>query len=416
MKALSFSLLLGTLLLTGCREQAGVASVPVTTQASTVAAVAQASPAPVPDAAGGIAAATPLDEQRARTESEANTVDVVKRSQDGLVFIDTTIAAKQNDAQRQALERFGFSVPPQEPGEGMGSGFFVTPSGDILTNYHVVEDASEISVRVHGQTQAFPAKVVSTAPDFDLALIRAEGLPPSAIRPLPLGDMSQLDVGLKAIALGAPFGLDFSVSEGIISSLERTAPVGVREVEQSVIQTDAAINPGNSGGPLLNSAGQVIGVNTQILTGGVGQSAGVGFAIPVSTVQSLLPKLQQGGEVKTPSLGISLVDLSRISPEQRRGLGFPETGLMVGQVFDASPAQAAGLSAGTPLVSADGQSLPPRDADIITAVDGQMLEDREDLRRALLARSFGDTIRLTVQRAGKTREVTAVLEEFEFPR
>lgn len=133
-------------------------------------------------------------------------------------------------------------------------------------------------------------------------------------------------MGLKAIAMGAPFGLDFSVSEGIISSLERQVPVGTKGVNQNVIQTDAAINPGNSGGPLLNSAGQVIGVNTQILTGGIGQSAGVGFAIPVNTVKKLLPELQagKGTVIQTPSLGVGIGDVASLSAAARKQAKLPE--------------------------------------------------------------------------------------------
>ena len=189
------------------------------------------------------------------------------------------------------------------------------------------------------------AKVVARAPDFDLALIRAEGLPQGAAKPIPLGDSAGLDVGLKAIAMGAPFGLDFSVSEGIISSLERTVPVGTRGVSQNVIQTDAAINPGNSGGPLLNSAGQVIGVNTQILTGGIGQSAGVGFAIPVNTVKKLLPQLQAGtggqnAVIRTPSLGIQFAPVAALTDAERQEAGLPEQGALVAQVYPGSPAAA----------------------------------------------------------------------------
>ncbi len=218
-----------------------------------------------------------------------------------------------------------------------------------MTNNHVVEGASEITIRLHGSKQTYKAKVIARAPDYDLALLRAEGVAPSSIKPLPLplGDSDKLDVGLKAIAMGAPFNLDFSVSEGIISSLERQVPVGSREVVQPVIQTDAAINPGNSGGPLLSSAGEVIGVNTQILTGGAGQSAGVGFAIPINTVKRLLPQLQagQGGVVSPPSLGVVFTDLGSLPPEQLRAAGLPTSGALIQKVYPGSPAAAAGGTA-----------------------------------------------------------------------
>ncbi|MBB5233042.1 S1C family serine protease [Deinococcus budaensis] len=355
---------------------------------------------------------------RARTESEANTVQVVKARQDGLVYISVTEGAGGSpEAQlRQRLQdQFGFAVPEGGEGEqGTGSGFFVNAQGDILTNNHVVEGASEITVRLHGSPRTYTAKVVGRAPDFDLALLRAEGLPRGAVKPIPLGDASKLEVGLKAIALGAPFGLDFSVSEGIISSLERTVPVGAKGVEQRVIQTDAAINPGNSGGPLLDSAGQVIGVNTQILTGGIGQSAGVGFAIPVSTVQRLLPQLQQGGEVRTPTLGLQFTDLSQLPAAERERLKLPASGALIQQVYPGSPAAQAGLRGSAQ--TQGGSQETSSGGDIITAVDGQPLAQGSDLPRAVIGKRIGDTLRLTVQRDGQAREVAVQLRAFSLPQ
>lgn len=363
---------------------------------------------------------------QARTESEQNTVDVVKQRQDGLVLISVTEKAENSQAaqlrqqmQEQFPFNFGQELPFGEGGQGggeasgTGSGFFVNAQGDIITNNHVVEGADEITIQLHGSKTTYKAKVIGRSPDFDLALIRAEGVPASAIKPIPLGDSSRLDVGLKAIALGAPFGLDFSVSEGIISSLERTAPVGTKEVYQKVIQTDAAINPGNSGGPLLDSAGQVIGVNTQILTGGSRQSAGVGFAIPVNTVKSLLPQLQKGGELKTPSLGIQFADLSAISAEQRDALKLPAQGALVQRVMPNSPAAAAGLQ-GSAAGESQGAGALPTGGDIITAIDGQPITTGEDLRGAIMSKPLGSSARLSVLRGGQQREVTVHLQAYDF--
>lgn len=374
---------------------------------------------------------TVFDSGRARTESEANTVQVVKDRQDGLVYISVTEQAgggPQAQLRQQLQDQFGFSLPDGGQGgvqQGTGSGFFVDGQGDIITNNHVVEGASEITIRLHGDKRTYKARVVGRAPDFDLALIRAEGLPQGAVRPIPLGDSSRLDVGLKAVAMGAPFGLDFSVSEGIISSLERTVPVGAKGVDQNVIQTDAAINPGNSGGPLLNSAGQVIGVNTQILTGGSGQSAGVGFAIPVNTVKRLLPQLQAGGEIKTPTLGIQFTDLGALPPEERQQLNLPATGALVQQVYPGSPAAQAGLRGSAQPTRTQGQTPfqqgpqgAPQigtDGDIITAVDGRPLTEGDDLRRAVIGKRIGDTLRLTVRRGDQTRDVTVNLQAFSIP-
>ncbi len=375
---------------------------------------------------------------RARTESESNTVGVVKQRQGGLVYVSVTedsSSSPQAQLRKRMQEQMPFGFPfgegdsplgdmgTPQPQTGTGSGFFVSSGGDIITNNHVVDGASEITIRVHGDKTEYKAKVIARAPDFDLALIRAEGLPRTLIQPIPLGDSAALDVGLKAIAMGAPFGLDFSVSEGIISSLERTAPVGMQGIKQSLIQTDAAINPGNSGGPLLNSAGEVIGVNTQILTGGAGQSAGVGFAIPVNTVKKLLPQLQagKGGVVQPPRMGITFTDVSGLSAQQREAAGLPENGALVQSVVPGSPAANARLQGGSneriKLTSpATGQaSSVSTDGDLITAIDGQPISDDNSLQSAVLGKSVGDSVRLTVQRGGQTREVTLNLGAVTFP-
>ena len=369
------------------------------------------------------------DSGRAHTESEANTVQVVKQRQNGLVYISVTeesSSSPQAQLRQRLQQQFGqdFGLPDggDQAQTGTGSGFFVDSKGDIITNNHVVEGASEITIRLHGSKETYKARVIARAPDFDLALIRAEGVPADKIQPMPLGNSDNLDVGLKAIAMGAPFNLDFSVSEGIISSLERTVAVGTKNIQQSVIQTDAAINPGNSGGPLLDSAGEVIGVNTQILTGGVGQSAGVGFAIPINTVKKLLPQLQAGnGDVlKTPSLGVQFTDLDGLSTAQRKQNNLPEAGALLQQVYPGSPAAAAGLRAGRngaiQLTDPRGRTASiSTDGDIITAIDGQPIATGDDLRRAVIGKKLGDSVRLTVQQGGQTREVTVNLRDFSFP-
>ncbi len=384
------------------------------------------------------------DGSRARTESETNTVNVVKARQGGLVYVSVTEKADtasnpQAQLRQRMQEQMPFGFPfgdgnspfgdgsdggglPQ-PQTGTGSGFFVDSQGDIITNNHVVDGASEITIRVHGDKTEYKAKVIARAPDFDLALIRPEGLPKNLIQPIPLGDSSQLDVGLKAVAMGAPFGLDFSVSEGIISSLERTAPVGTQGIAQKLIQTDAAINPGNSGGPLLSSSGEVIGVNTQILTGGAGQSAGVGFAIPVNTVKKLLPQLQagKGGVVQPPRIGIKFTDISGLTDAQRKAAGLPANGALVQEVVPGSPAANARLQAGSndsiKLTNpATGQTTTvSTDGDLITAVDGQPITDDNSLQSAILGKSLGDSVRLTVRRGDQTREVTVNLSDVSFP-
>lgn len=383
---------------------------------------------------------TNYNDSRARTESEANTIEVVKARQSGLVFISVkegSGSSSASDLRKRLRERFDFPFDFDLPeGEddgqrrGSGSGFFVGNNGDIITNNHVVEDAAEIEVRLFGSKKSYKAEVISRAADYDLALIRIKGLAANQITPLPLGDSDQLEVGRKAIAMGAPFGLDFSVSEGIVSSIARNIPVGTRGVSQKVIQTDAAINPGNSGGPLLNSAGEVIGVNTQILTGGIGQNAGVGFSIPVNVVKQLLPQLQAGkGDVKTPTLGIQFTDLSILDSDQLSKAKLPAKGALVQKVFPNSPAARAGLRGGNDLAldlakgrdsagaaNSSRSNVISTNGDVIVAVDGVRLEEGEDLRRAIFGKTIGDEIKLTVLRKGKQQTLSAQLQAFDFPK
>jgi S1-C subfamily serine protease len=367
----------------------------------------------------------------ARLQNERNTIDVVRRYEPGLVFITT-----EQDVVGQNSMAWMFGGEEQtQVQQGVGSGFFVNAQGDILTNYHVVAgqggQEARIRIRVMNQEETVPARVIGLAPQYDLALIRAEGLDRRLIRPIPLGDSDTLAVGQKAIALGAPFGLDFSVTEGIVSSTERQIPIGFsaggQGITQKAIQTDAAINPGNSGGPLLDSAGRVIGINTQIQTGGSQQSAGVGFAIPVNAARNLLPRLQAaaGGVVTAPRLGITPglivsgpvqplpVGLSILSSESKRGSGLPESGLLIGGVTPGSPAARAGLRGGQ-----DVQNLPggriTLGGDVIVGVDGEPVDALEDLQAALIDKREGDRVTLRVVRAGQGREVPVTLDASSF--
>ncbi len=404
---------------------------------------------------------TAFNQSRASLENERNTIGIVKQYEDGLVYVSTTSSPKQaqnqtpqnqtprnqtpknqpnapqnrnQDPQSQMqdfMQRFFGNAPqgdmqqffgsPQQnplPRNGAGSGFFINNAGDILTNYHVVEGADTITVRLNGNKKEYTAKVIGTAPDFDLALIRADGVPKGAVKPMVLGNSDNIVPGQKTVALGAPFGLDFSVTEGIVSATLRSIPVGARNVPQKVIQTDAAINPGNSGGPLLDSAGQVIGINSQIISpatgfGGQGQFAGVGFAIPINVAKNLLPKLQAGKNLETPLVGVRYVDLSALGDATRKDLKLPGNGLLVQEVVPGSPAAKAGLKAGTSQVTVAGNPNPVTlGGDIITAVNGRSVAD-EDLREVLLSKSYGDTLKLTVRRGGKDVPVTVNLFKFQ---
>ena len=390
-----------------------------------------------------------FDARRARTENERNTVDVVRAAQDGLVYVSVQTggsggaarsgndpAAPQGGSQPGGGQgngsdpfagtpfaglpfNFGQNGTPNLrplPQRGTGSGFFVGSSGDILTNYHVVEGADTISIRVHNHPERYTARVIGTAPDYDLALIRADKLPAELIKPIPLGNSDGLEPGLKAVALGAPFDLDFSVTEGIISATARKIPVGVRGVSQSVIQTDAAINPGNSGGPLLDSAGQVIGINTQIISpasgGGEGQNAGVGFAIPVNVAKALLPRLAAGQKISTPRLGIRYANLGTLDSAALTSLRLPTQGALVLGVEPGSPAEKAGLRAGGQRITLQDGTPLTLGGDIITAIDGKPVTQSDELQSAIFGRRVGDTVQLKVRRGEGSLNLNVKLSEF----
>ncbi len=367
----------------------------------------------------------PLNEQNAKLAYEENTINIVKRYEPGLAYIETEVRA-----QADPFNSFGGSSPfgggGQQVQQGIGSGFFVNQAGDILTNYHVVRGANNIQVTLINSDKSYPASVVGTAPAYDLALIRPRGVPANLIRPIPLGNSDALEVGQKAVAMGAPFGLGFSVTEGIVSANDRLIPVGFgtqdqeqQGIPQRTVQTDAAINPGNSGGPLLDSTGRVVGINTQILSpavqgGDTGQSAGVGFAIPINTAKGLLPRLQaaKGGEVSPPLIGISAVSgagLSQFPTQLRQQYGLPDSGLLVQQVQPGSPAAKAGLRGAARQVQIGNAQLG-LGGDVITRADGQSVDGIGDLQSILIAKNPGDSVQLTVRRGGQTLQKTLTLQ------
>ncbi len=265
-------------------------------------------------------------------------------------------------------------------GQASGSGFVVGTDGTIVTNDHVVEGASSVSVRFTENGDPLPAKVVGTDPSTDLALLdvdasKVEG----GVKPLELADSKDVEPGQPAIAIGSPFGLQGTVTSGIISALDREiqAPNGFSI--SGIIQTDAAINPGNSGGPLLDGEGRVIGVNSQIATNGTEANSGVGFAVPIDTVKSVIPQLKSDGKIDRAFLGVSTSDAP------------PRDGAEVQQVT-GRPAQSAGLRTG----------------DLIVEFDGKAIKSASDLGQVVLTRKPGDTVKVVVQRSGdrKTVEVT----------
>lgn len=383
----------------------------------------------------------PLAEAGAKLQNEANTMSIVKQYEPGLVYVTTASVSAQADP-------FVMGAPDENDQEqtGVGSGFFVDDSGDILTNFHVVTEGGKslspvIKVKVQGQKEAVTATVVGLAPQYDLALIRPQNMPKNLIKPIPLGDSAQLAVGQKTVAMGAPFGFDFSVTEGIVSSTQRQIPIGFslgggsEGITQQAIQTDAAINPGNSGGPLLDSTGRVIGINTQIISPsgastGVGQSAGVGFAIPINTAKNLLARLRaaNGGIVLAPTIGVTAgliayqgglggvrevaVGSSALTTQARREYNLPAHGFLVGSVAEGTPAAAAGLRGGK-MQSFRGGKIAVG-GDVIVSADGNPIDSREDLQAAYIAKEPGDTVKLEVENGGKTRAVTVKLDDKSF--
>ena len=274
-----------------------------------------------------------------------------------------------------------------EVAQGAGSGFIWDESGHVVTNYHVIEGASTVYVQLHAG-DPIPARVVGGARQYDVAVVKLANVP-AGLRPLPVGTSNALHVGQATYAIGNPFGLQRTLTTGIVSALERRLPTAQGREVRGVIQTDAAINPGNSGGPLLNSSGQLIGVNTAILSES-GASAGIGFAIPVDLVARVVPQVISGGRAPRPGLGIVAAD-ERIAA--RLGIrGVPVLGVARG-----SPAERAGLRPFRP------DSREP--GDVIVAVNGKPTATLADLAEALDGVGVGAEVTAKVRRGSEEREV-----------
>ena len=317
---------------------------------------------------------------------EQNSIEVYKTLAPGVAFITST--SYQQD----------FWGGVQE-GKGSGSGSVIDNQGHILTNYHVIEDAQKLTVSLGGD-KVYPATVVGGDPDTDLAVIKIEP-PREGLTVVPLGDSDKLIVGQKVLAIGNPFGLDRTLTTGVISGLQR--PIRARNGRpiEGAIQTDASINPGNSGGPLLDKYGRMIGINSQILSP-AGGSVGVGFAIPVSIAKRVVPQLIQFGEVRRPALGVDGISVERLNEQ---GLNLPvEKGLLLRAVAGNGAAGAAGLRG---LYRANtGQVVL---GDIVLSVDSQPIGNLDDLYRVLDKRQIGETVQVEVFREGKRQVVPVKL-------
>jgi S1-C subfamily serine protease len=315
---------------------------------------------------------------------EKNTIELFRASSPSVVYI-TNIEVRRNL----------FSLNVYEIPQGTGSGFIWDKDGRIVTNYHVIESASRVEVTLADHT-TWKARLVGVAPDKDLAVLQISA-PSDKLHPLPIGKSSNLLVGQKVFAIGNPFGLDQTITAGIVSALGREIKAITGRTIQGVIQTDAAINPGNSGGPLLDSAGLLIGVNTAIYSPS-GGSSGIGFAVPVDVVNRVVPEIIRYGRQIRPGIGITVAN-DRIA--KRIGIN----GVLILNVMSGSTAEEIGLS-GTR--KAQGEIIL---GDIIVAVDEFKISSYDDLRNAMDKYRVGDNVTLTIIRNGEQQQLSILLEE-----
>ena len=314
--------------------------------------------------------------------------DIYKRDAPGVAFVRANIV-------QQTQSPFG-AGPMAQQGTATGSGFVIDKNGSILTNAHVVADATKITVSF-GNKESVPAQVVGRDVSDDLALIKvnASGLD---LKPLALGDARSVQVGDPTIAIGNPFGLDRTLTTGVVSALQRKIQAPNGFAINNVSQTDAAINPGNSGGPLLDAAGRVIGINSQIETGGNGDgNVGIGFAIPINTAKKALPQLQKGN-IERGYLGITG---ATVKPSMNLAV---KQGVIVTSVDPNSGADKAGIQ---PAQSSNGD--PTGGGDVITKVDGKDVNGIEQLRSAVSGKKPGDKVTLTILHGGQTKDVQVTL-------
>jgi S1-C subfamily serine protease len=321
---------------------------------------------------------------------EQNNIDVYHRAIPSVVNITSKTMA------------YDFFYGPV-PEEGQGSGFIIDKEGHILTNYHVVGESAQLEVTLHNK-KTYKATVIGRDRAHDLAVIQIKA---TDVVPAVLGESKNLQVGQKVFAIGNPFGLAGTMTRGIISSLRPIrSPEGAYMEE--AIQTDAAINPGNSGGPLLNSHGEVIGINSMIATGGSNQSAGIGFAIPINTAKAVLNDLITLGTVRRPSLGI--VSLP-IGPELAQELGLPaDYGILIVRVVQGGAADRAGLHGGNERAYLGATPIMVG-GDLIVAIDKDPIGDQQDLANSMNKHRAGDSVTVTIYRGRKKMTVQAVLGE-----
>ncbi len=326
--------------------------------------------------------------------------EIYTKDSPGVVYVEA-----QQPAEQAPFNPFG----PSRGGTATGSGFVIDTDGHILTNAHVVDGSEQVTVRVGGEDgETVDAKVVGADPSTDVAVLEVDS-GAEQLQPLELGSSAEVEVGDPVVAIGNPFGLDRSATAGIVSAVQRqiSAPNGFSI--SNVIQTDAPINPGNSGGPLIDSTGEVIGINSQIESGGQsGGNVGIGFAVPIDTASEVAQQLITSGQVEHAFVGISGADLT---PELADVLNLDvERGALVQSVVPDSPAADAGIEAGDAQVSVAGQRIQAG-GDLITAVDGEPIAGMDEVIAAVDAHEPGDSLELTLLRDGAERTATVELAE-----
>ena len=328
----------------------------------------------------------------ALTEEERNNIAVYEKVADGVVNVTST--AIQMD--------FFFNAFPTQ---GSGSGSIIDTKGHILTNHHVVADAQKLEVTLADGSK-WPAKLVGSDPDNDLAVIKIDA-PKEKLKVVPMGDSKNLRIGQKVLAIGNPFGLQRTLTTGIISSLGRTIRSEVGTLIEDVIQTDAAINPGNSGGPLLNSDGEIVGINSAIISPS-GGSVGIGFAIPVNTARRVVPELISKGYVTYPYIGATIQSLI---PEMAKYLKLKiERGAMISEVVKGGPADKAGLKGGNQKVQV-GNMIVLMGGDIVVKADQKEVKTNDELIHYIREKKPGDTILLKVFRKDSFIDMKVTLGE-----
>jgi S1-C subfamily serine protease len=352
------------------------------------------------EAEGGASATMPqpLASPVSQESGDGNLVnEIYRRDGQGVAFIEA-----DRPPEESALSPFGL---PEGGGVATGSGFLIDTEGHIVTNSHVVEGSNRVEVKLGSSDTNYSAEVVGSDPATDVALLKIDA-PADRLHPLALGDSSKVQVGDPVVAIGNPFGLDRTVTSGIVSALQRQIEAPNGFAISHVIQTDAAINPGNSGGPLIDSSGNVIGINSQIQTSGSDGNVGIGFAVPINTARDVVEQLEQNGEVKHAYLGING---GTILPELARALKLPvKEGVLVNEVVKGGPADNAGIRGGTTSATIEGADIR-LGGDIITKIDGKKVSGMDDVINIVNAAEPGETLEVTILRDSGPKTVTVTL-------